>query len=348
MGDGDSSDTPLTRVAYDGNAGPAKLLLEAGAAVMETQPCMRPSYTAARATTIPATIRTWARYKSRRGTWARGDNHLAACAWSGARPAQSPGRDSLVGRGLDGLPAHRQAGANVDIACRPAATKAGIGIEGQTPLIAAAAFGEVEMAQELLLAGATLSLRDETGSTAMDWARGYCNENENFDCAVRQVRKRQIVKLLGAHMSKRGEREERSSPPMPSTAQPSTPTSDNRSAALWSLLLLVAGALVLRRMLDIASGAVGPVEPVQRAQGTVGRAGAAARHRQRRQAAAAARTAVPAPMPEPVTPGADEQCVVCLDATMSHTFVPCGHYCVCESCADEIMAQPRAKVPALP
>ena len=236
----------------------------------------------------------------------------------------------------------------MDIACRPAATKAGIGIEGQTPLIAAAAFGEVEMAQELLLAGATLSLRDETGSTAMDWARGYCNENENFDCAARQVWKRQIVKLLGAHMSKRGEREERSSPPMPSTAQPSTPTSDNRSAALWSLLLLVAGALVLRRMLDIASGAVGPVEPVQRAQGTVGRAGAAARHRQRRQAAAAARTAVPAPMPEPVTPGADEQCVVCLDATMSHTFVPCGHYCVCESCADEIMAQPRAKVPALP
>ena len=64
------------------------------------------------------------------------------------------------------------------------------------------------MAQELLLAGATLSLRDETGSTAMDWARGYCNENEDFDCAARQVRKRQIVKLLRAHMSKRGEREE--------------------------------------------------------------------------------------------------------------------------------------------
>ena len=35
--------------------------------------------------------------------------------------------------------------------------------------------------------------------------------------------------------------------------------------------------------------------------------------------------------------GVDE-CCVCMEARKTHAFVPCGHRCVCEGCADCIMA----------
>eukprot|EP00929_Paragymnodinium_shiwhaense_P096967 TRINITY_DN58742_c0_g1_i1.p1 TRINITY_DN58742_c0_g1~~TRINITY_DN58742_c0_g1_i1.p1 ORF type:complete len:957 (-),score=226.41 TRINITY_DN58742_c0_g1_i1:67-2850(-) len=36
---------------------------------------------------------------------------------------------------------------------------------------------------------------------------------------------------------------------------------------------------------------------------------------------------------------ADRCCVVCLDQEKTHAFVPCGHLCVCRSCADTLVAQ---------
>ena len=41
--------------------------------------------------------------------------------------------------------------------------------------------------------------------------------------------------------------------------------------------------------------------------------------------------------PPEASEGADE-CCVCWAPDKSHTFVPCGHYCVCKGCADRIMA----------
>jgi len=39
----------------------------------------------------------------------------------------------------------------------------------------------------------------------------------------------------------------------------------------------------------------------------------------------------------PVPPVDDEnECVVCLDAQKSHILIPCGHFCVCEACADRL------------
>ena len=39
----------------------------------------------------------------------------------------------------------------------------------------------------------------------------------------------------------------------------------------------------------------------------------------------------------PVPPVDDEnECVVCLDAQKSHVLIPCGHFCVCEACADRL------------
>ena len=375
MGDGDTSDTPLTRAAYHGYPEPTRLLLEAGAAVdarsepsggtalheavLHGSQCHsdpgyshgQPLIKAGHEETITLLIAHGAALDLRNH---QGETPLFA--------AVSMGCLHIVKQLI-------QAGANVDIACRPAATKPGIGIEGQTPLIAAATFGEVEMAQELLNAGASLHLRDITGSTAMDWAVGTCDENERFDCAARQVAKRQISKLLRAEMRKRGKHEERSALP---TERPSKykhlyarPTSDDRSGAstvaLWSpiLVLLVAGALVLlplqhrqvlvTRVIDLAAIAFGRPGSAQGPHGTARRAAAAARRRQRRQAAVAARPAVPAPSPEPAiavpSPGADGQCIVCLDASMRHTFVPCGHYCVCASCAAEIMSSPAPRCP---
>jgi len=32
----------------------------------------------------------------------------------------------------------------------------------------------------------------------------------------------------------------------------------------------------------------------------------------------------------------DGECSVCLDAANSHVLVPCGHKCVCETCAEMI------------
>jgi hypothetical protein len=43
---------------------------------------------------------------------------------------------------------------------------------------------------------------------------------------------------------------------------------------------------------------------------------------------------------------AETECVVCMDETRSHAFVPCGHRCVCEECSGVLMAtaQPRCPV----
>ena len=32
------------------------------------------------------------------------------------------------------------------------------------------------------------------------------------------------------------------------------------------------------------------------------------------------------------------ECIVCLDAENTHSFIPCGHKCVCEACANTVMA----------
>ena len=36
--------------------------------------------------------------------------------------------------------------------------------------------------------------------------------------------------------------------------------------------------------------------------------------------------------------GNEDECVVCMDAENTHSFVPCGHKCVCEACANTVMA----------
>ena len=36
--------------------------------------------------------------------------------------------------------------------------------------------------------------------------------------------------------------------------------------------------------------------------------------------------------------GGGGECIVCMDAENTHSFVPCGHKCVCEACADNVMA----------
>ena len=33
----------------------------------------------------------------------------------------------------------------------------------------------------------------------------------------------------------------------------------------------------------------------------------------------------------------DGECVVCYDASKTHTLVPCGHRCVCQDCAEKIV-----------
>ena len=44
--------------------------------------------------------------------------------------------------------------------------------------------------------------------------------------------------------------------------------------------------------------------------------------------------------------GAEEsECVVCMDKTRTHSFVPCGHRCVCAECAALVM---RAAQPLCP
>jgi ribosomal protein L32 len=39
----------------------------------------------------------------------------------------------------------------------------------------------------------------------------------------------------------------------------------------------------------------------------------------------------------------DNECVVCMDARRTHTFVPCGHVVVCQNCGDAIMEEKGAK-----
>jgi len=34
----------------------------------------------------------------------------------------------------------------------------------------------------------------------------------------------------------------------------------------------------------------------------------------------------------------DAECCVCMEAEKTHSFIPCGHRCVCQTCADNIMA----------
>ena len=33
----------------------------------------------------------------------------------------------------------------------------------------------------------------------------------------------------------------------------------------------------------------------------------------------------------------DSSCVVCMDDECTHVFVPCGHVCVCATCAEAVM-----------
>ena len=36
---------------------------------------------------------------------------------------------------------------------------------------------------------------------------------------------------------------------------------------------------------------------------------------------------------------ASDECVICMDQWKSHIIIPCGHQCVCETCADRITAE---------
>ena len=42
---------------------------------------------------------------------------------------------------------------------------------------------------------------------------------------------------------------------------------------------------------------------------------------------------------------AERECVVCMDEVKTHAFVPCGHFCVCDRCAAEIMASSKKECP---
>ena len=39
--------------------------------------------------------------------------------------------------------------------------------------------------------------------------------------------------------------------------------------------------------------------------------------------------------------GADDSCVICLDAPKTHVLVPCGHMCLCAACCDDLMGGTR-------
>lgn len=38
-------------------------------------------------------------------------------------------------------------------------------------------------------------------------------------------------------------------------------------------------------------------------------------------------------------------CRICIDSPKTHAFVPCGHYCICEGCANALMSNPPLKCP---
>ena len=42
---------------------------------------------------------------------------------------------------------------------------------------------------------------------------------------------------------------------------------------------------------------------------------------------------------------AGRECVVCMDEVKTHAFVPCGHLCVCDRCAADIMASSKKECP---
>ena len=44
----------------------------------------------------------------------------------------------------------------------------------------------------------------------------------------------------------------------------------------------------------------------------------------------------------------EEDCVICLDAPKTHILAPCGHQCVCGTCAQATGGKPQADVPCLP
>ena len=39
------------------------------------------------------------------------------------------------------------------------------------------------------------------------------------------------------------------------------------------------------------------------------------------------------------------ECCVCLESRKSHIFIPCGHFCACQRCADEIMSADKPACP---
>ena len=49
----------------------------------------------------------------------------------------------------------------------------------------------------------------------------------------------------------------------------------------------------------------------------------------------------------------DENCLVCMAAAATHAFVPCGHQCVCSTCADRVTGSegdgrcPYCRVPSM-
>jgi ankyrin repeat protein len=219
MGDGDTSDTPLTRAAYEGRPAVVRLLLRSGASVnARSEPsggtALHEAIAGGRSCHGDEGYQGTTTGKStQRLRTGHRDNHdeviSILIANGAALDLRSHAGDSPLLAAISSGCLHIvklliQAGANVDIASHPAGEQPGIGVEGQTPLIATASLGEPEIAEELLRAGASTSPRDETGSNALDWARGSCDENPNFDCAARTVRKRQVVKMLRTHMSSHG------------------------------------------------------------------------------------------------------------------------------------------------
>jgi hypothetical protein len=37
----------------------------------------------------------------------------------------------------------------------------------------------------------------------------------------------------------------------------------------------------------------------------------------------------------------DAECCVCMESAKSHVFIPCGHVCVCQGCAEQVMASSK-------
>jgi hypothetical protein len=54
---------------------------------------------------------------------------------------------------------------------------------------------------------------------------------------------------------------------------------------------------------------------------------------------------VPPAAPAPHPDAEETMCVVCFDAPKDHIIVPCGHQCVCESCAEQLT---KTRTPTCP